>query len=215
MLIVHHLSNSLAERVVWACEELGLDYELRRHDRDADTRLAPVDLKKLHPMGTAPVLVDGEVVLAESAAIVDYLVQRHGGGRLALPPDHPRFADYLFWLHFTNGSLQPAIGRVLMLRLSKPVPEATLASWRSKLDLALRQMDDRLRDNVWLAGADFTAAEVMAVFSLTTMRRFEPLDLTPYPHIVAWLQRIGVRPAYIRAMEKAEPGRAPLLSAIP
>ena len=108
MLTVHHLGISQSERIVWLCEELGILYELKRYDRDATTRLAPAEYKALHPMGTAPIVTDGSVVLAESGAIMEYIIGKYGQGRLAVGPDKPNFADYLFWFHFANGSMMPS-----------------------------------------------------------------------------------------------------------
>ena len=107
MLTVHHLGVSQSERIVWLCEELGLDYQLVRHDRDSVTRLAPESYKALHPSGTAPVIEEDGVVLSETGAIVDYILARHGGAALTVPADDPAFPDYLFWLHFANGSMMP------------------------------------------------------------------------------------------------------------
>ena len=106
MLTVHHLGKSQSERVVWLCEELGIPYELKRYARDPVTMLAPAEYKALHPIGTAPVITDGDFVLAESGAIVDYIMAKYGNGRLALRPDHPDFAQFLYWFHFANGTLQ-------------------------------------------------------------------------------------------------------------
>ncbi len=111
MLTVHHLGKSQSERIVWLCEELGIPYDLKVYDRDAVTRLAPPEYKALHPLGAAPVMQDGDVLLAESGAIVEYIVAKHGKGRLTLAPDHPDFAQFLYWFHFANGTLQPATGR--------------------------------------------------------------------------------------------------------
>ncbi len=108
MLTVHHLGVSQSERIVWLCEELEIEYQLKSYDRNPQTRLAPADYKALHPIQTAPVITDGELVLAESGAIVEYIIHRHGRGRLALPPSHPNYADYLFWFHFANGSMTPS-----------------------------------------------------------------------------------------------------------
>src|SRR3954454_15593067 len=104
MLIVHHLGKSQSERIVWLCEELAIPYELKRYTRDAVTMLAPADYKALHPIGSAPVITDGGLVLAASGAVVDYIIAKYGQGRLALKPDHPDFADYLYWMHFANGT---------------------------------------------------------------------------------------------------------------
>ncbi|MDE2453671.1 MAG: glutathione S-transferase family protein [Burkholderiales bacterium] len=212
MLKIHHLGRSQSERIVWLCEELGLDYELQHHQRDPVTMLAPPGLKALHPMGAAPVIVDGERVLAESAAVAEYLIQRHGGGRLALAPEHPDYADYLYWFHFANGNLQPAMGRCMVLgRLSLAADDPTHAAMKARLERALAWIDKRLGQVPWLAGAEFTAADIMSVFSLTTMRLFHPVDLAPYANIRAYLARVGAREAYRRAMAKGDPGFAPML----
>lgn len=212
MLTVHHLGRSQSERILWLCEELGIPYEMTRHERDPVTQLSPPALKALHPLGAAPVIVDGDTVLAESGAIVEYLIARHGGGRLAPGPSHPRFADYLYWFHFANGNLQPNMGRNMVLRrLDLPADDPTLVAMRGRLDRALASMDARLGEAAFLAGDEFTAANIMNVFSLTTMRLFMPVDLAPYPHIGAYLRRIGARPAYRRAMQKGDPDLAPMI----
>jgi glutathione S-transferase len=214
VLTVHHLQTSQSERIVWLCEELGIAYQLKRYLRDPVTRLPPHDLKSLHPMGLAPVITDRNLVLGESAAIADYLIHRHGGGRLAVSVSDPGYADYLYWFHFANGSLQPTLGRLLGLRrLNLSDDHPVVAPSRTRLAAALHMLEARLAVQPWLAGAQFTAAEVMTGFSLTTMRMFEPVDLSPYPHILSWLGRIGERPAYLRALELAEPGMVPALRA--
>ena len=213
MLIVHHLGRSQSERVVWLCEELGIPYELKVHARDPATMLAPPELKALHPMEAAPVLIDGDLVLAESGAIVEYVVGRHGGGRLAVGPDAPNYADYLYWLHFTNATLQAALGRNMIVnRLAVDPANPLAAAMRGRIDRALALVEARLGAVPYLAGQDLSAADIMIVFCLTTMRLFTPFDLGPYPNILAYLQRIGARPAYRRAIEKGDPDMVPMLS---
>ncbi len=213
MLTIHHLGRSQSERIVWLCEELGLPYELKHYDRDAVSKLSPPELRALHPLGAAPVITEGGLLLAESGAIVDYILAKYGEGRLALGPDHPDFATYLYWLHFANGNLQPNMGRNMILRrLELPADNAILLSTRERLERVLTLLETRLGEAAYLAGAEFTAADIMTVFSLTTMRIFMPLDLSPYPNILAYLQRIGQRPAYQRAMAKGDPGFTPMLS---
>ncbi|HXD39531.1 MAG TPA: glutathione S-transferase family protein [Ramlibacter sp.] len=213
MLIVHHLGRSQSERIVWLCEELGLSYELKRYDRDPKTMLAPPEYKALHPLGAAPVMTDGDIVLAESGAIVEYLITKHGGGRLALPPAHPDYAQYVYWFHFANSTLQPVMGRNLVLARAKlPADNPVLLWTKARQELALNFLDARLRDLDYLAGRELTAADIMIVFSLTTMRYFLPADLTPYPHVLQYLRRIGEREAYRRAMRKSDPDMAPLLT---
>ncbi len=211
MLIVHHLGKSQSERIVWLCEELGIPYELKHYTRDAVTQLSPPELVALTPLGTAPVITDGSLVLAESGAIVDYLLARHGNGRLVFGPTHPEFATYLFWFHYANGNLQPNMGRNMVLsRLDLPPDHPMRSRLFGRLHLALAMVDKRLGEVEYLAG-EFTAADVMTVFSLTTMRYFMPLDLKPYPNILAYLQRVSRREAYQRAMQKGDPGMRLLL----
>ena len=213
MLTIHHLGKSQSERIIWLCEELGVPYELKRYQRDAVTILSPPELKALHPLGAAPVITDGELLLAESGAIIEYIIAKHGGGRLALAPAHPDFAAYLYWFHFANANLQPHIGRNMLLHRLKLAPdEPTMAMTRFRLDRALGLVDARLGSAAYLAGSELTAADIMIVFSLTTMRNFFPFDLTPYSHIRAYLSRIGMREAYQRAMHKGDPDLVPLLS---
>src|ERR1700752_776809 len=115
MLTVHHLGKSQSERIVWLCEELEIPYELKRYTRDKMTLLAPPDYKALHPMEAAPVVTDGNLVLAESGAIVQYIIVKYGGVRLMLRTDDPDFADFLYWFHFANSTLQPSLGRLMVL----------------------------------------------------------------------------------------------------
>lgn len=213
MLIVHHLGKSQSERIVWLCEELGLQYDLRQYVRDAVTMLAPPELQQVHALGAAPVITDGEVVLAESGAIVQYLIARYGGGRLAVDAAHPDFPQYLYWFHFSNSNLQPHMGRNMILnRLKLPADNAILLSAQGRLARALELVDQRVGKVTWLAGDEFTAADIMMGFTLSTMRYFTPVDLSPYPGIQSYLGRIGERPAYQRAMRKGDPEMVLLLT---
>jgi glutathione S-transferase len=213
MLTIHHLGRSQSERIIWLCEELGAPYELKRYARDPVTMLSPPELKALHPLGAAPVITDGELVLAESGAIIEYIIATYGGGRLALGPINPDFAQYLYWFHFANANLQSNMGRNLTLRrLKLAEDDPTLVLTKSRLDRGLQLVDARLRGAVYLAGSEFTAADIMIVFSLTTMRIFLPFDLGLYPCIKAYLRRIGERAAYQSAMRKGDPDLVPLLS---
>jgi len=213
MLTVHHLGKSQSERIVWLCEELGIPYELKCYTRDSVTMLAPPDYKALHPIGAAPVITDGDLLLAESGAIVDYIIAKYGSGRLVLRADDPDFAQFLYWFHFANGTLQSGMGRLMLLnRLKLTDDNPMLAAIRARVDRAFDLVDARVRDVEYLAGSSFTTADIMAVFSLTTMRYFQPYDLARAPNVVKYLGRIGARPAYRRAMEKGDPGMALLLS---
>jgi glutathione S-transferase len=213
MLKIHHLGHSQSERVVWLCEELGLSYELQRYTRDPVTILSPPELKALHPLGAAPLMEDGDLLLAESAAIVEYIIVKHGGGRLKLGPEHRDYATFLYWFHFSNGNLQPVMGRLMIVSRAKlPADHPVQVSVQGRLDRLMALVEARLGETPYLAGQEFTAADIMSVFSFTTMRLFQPVDLAPYPNVRAYLRRIGERPAYRRAMALGDPDLTPLLS---
>ena len=158
-------------------------------------------------------ITDGDLVLAESGAIVDYIMAKYGQGRLVLGPDDPDFAQFLYWFHFANGTLQAGMGRLMILnRLKLAADNPMLLATRARVDRAFDLVDARLREVEYLAGRTFTTADIMMGFSLTTMRYFQPYDLSRCPSVVAYLGRIGARQAYRRAMEKGDPGMALLLS---
>jgi glutathione S-transferase len=166
MITVHHLGVSQSERAVWLCEELAIPYQLRRYDRDPTTHLAPADYKALHPMGIAPVITDGALVLAESGAILEYVIAKYGNGRLAVRPDQPNFADYLFWFHFANGTMMPSeMGGVIssMLGLEEGNPIMTMLKDRSERAFSL--VERRLGDVPYFAGNEFTAGRHHDVIS--------------------------------------------------
>jgi glutathione S-transferase len=211
MLTVHHLGISQSERIVWLCEELELPYKLVRYDRDPVTRLAPPEYKALHPFGTAPVITDGDFVLAESGAIIEYILAKHGNGRLVVAPDRPEFADYLFWLHFANASMMPSMMIDIILSMTGTSDQDTLRILRARADRGFDMINRTLDSRSYFAGGSLTAADIIMLFPLTTMRHFVPRDLSPYPNIRAYLKRVGARPAYQRAMKKADPALTPLL----
>lgn len=211
-LTLHHLGHSQSERIIWLAEELGLDYNYVFHKRDPI--FAPQSLKDLHPAGTAPVLEEDEsspigskVKLAESGAIVDYIIAVHGDGRLArTPKDGEEYADYLEWYHFANGSFQPALYRILMTRAldpNSPVVERSMQKWQSLVSM----VEARLAETgAYLVGPELTAADIMIFVTLTTMRGFAPVEFDTEKHknILAYLQRVGERPAYRKAMKICE-----------
>ena len=175
--------------------------------------LAPAKYKALHPLGAAPVIADGDMVLAETGAIMEYIIARYGSGRFAVGADDPAYADYLYWFHFVNGTLQPALGRTLVLsRAGVAADSPVLLATAERRHRALSAVDSRLGEAPYLAGEAFTAADMMIVFTLTTMRYFIPFDLGLYPHVLDYLRRVGARPAYRVAMEKSDPGMDLLLA---
>jgi glutathione S-transferase len=211
MLTVHHLGISQSERIVWLCEELGLDYQLKRYDRRADNRLAPDDYKALHPMGIAPVITDGDLVLGESGAICDYICGRYGGGTLAPGPNDPDFADHLFWFHWSNGTFMATLMMQLVLAGGggDSNPASVFVNDRSRRGWTM--VETRLGEAPFFGGRNLTTADIMMVYCLTTSRAFRNLPIDDYPNLRAYLARIGERPAYQRAMAKAEPGMTPML----
>ena len=205
MLTVHHLGISQSERIVWLCEELEIPYQLIHYDRVPATRAAPPEYKALHPYGTAPVITDGDVVLPESGAIVEYIVARYGAGRLAAQPSDPEFPQYLFWLHFANASFLP--GELMRLLSHSGVgPHHILDAFENRASRAIAMVEKRLGEADYFAGDKFSAADIMMFFTLTTMRMAMPRDLGPLPNTRAYVKRVGARPAYLRAKEKGDPG---------
>jgi glutathione S-transferase len=209
MLTVHHLRISQSERIVWLCEELGLDYDLKLYTRRSDNNLAPDEYKALHPMGIAPVITDGDLVLGESGAICEYIDRKYGGSRLSPGPDNPDFADHLFWFHFSNATFMTngMMGLVARRLGADPLPDFVADRTGKAWALA----EARLGGAAFFGGSQLTTADIMMGFSLTTSRMFGGTDLGSFPNIAAYLQRIGQRPAYVRAMEKCEPGMTPKL----
>jgi glutathione S-transferase len=205
MITIYHLDTSRSERIVWLMEELGLEYKIELFQREPNGA-APDALKLIHPLGRAPVIRDGDTVLAESGAIVDYIVHRYGGDRLAVQPMAPEYARYLYWLHFAEGSLMSVL--IVPLVLTR-VPDGSTSPAGVRVLTRMKQtlsfIDLALADVPYFAGEAFTAADVMMTFPFTTMRHFLDYDLAPYPNILAYLKRIESRPAYRKAMAVAGP----------
>ncbi|KAL5415659.1 hypothetical protein PMIN04_008479 [Paraphaeosphaeria minitans] len=209
-LTVHHLQVGQGERIPFLLEELGIPYEVKLYQRSPF--LAPPELKEKHPMGASPLLEDATsdpenpLLLAESGAIVEYVINKYGNGRLSLPPTHSSYADYVYWLHFSNGNLQPTIFRKFYARMfGLDEQDQRYQDTDERVKRAVGHLNNCLQSNDYLAGDEFTAADVMATWCFTTMRRFMPMDLTEYPGITAWLKRVTARPAYQRAMTKCDP----------
>lgn len=213
MLTVHHLGISQSERIVWLCEELGIPYELKRYERDPVTRLAPAEYKALHPVGTAPIISDGDVVMPESGAIMDYIIAKYGKGRLSVSADKPNFADYVFWFHYANGSMMP---NLMMNMFASMVggdqDNAVMQSLKNRSKTGYELIEKRLGENPYFAGQEFTAADIIMFFTVTTMRQYGGVDVSSFPNLRAYLKRVGERPAYQRAMAKGDPGMALNLS---
>jgi glutathione S-transferase len=205
MITIYHLGVSQSDRVVWLAEELGLPYQIEWFHRQADM-LAPPGLAKVHPLGRAPVIRDGELVLAESGAIVEYLAMRYGGGRLIVASHAANYADYLFWLHLAPGTLMP----FLMLQMTVQVGAAArdhgmIRHIADQLDTLYDLYENRLATVQYLAGNELTLADIMSAFAFTAMANYGGRDLEKYPNVRTYAQRLQSRPAYVRAMAIAGP----------
>jgi len=214
MIVVHHLNNSRSQRILWLLEELGLEYEIKRYQRDPKTMLAPPELKAVHPLGKSPVITDGDVVVAESGAIIEYLVER-AGARLVPAAGTPARLRYRHFLHYAEGSMMPP----LLLKLvfdkveSGPLPFFVKPIARGiaqkvkgsfvlpQIALHLGYLEAELGKHPWFAGEEFTAADIALSFPLEAAAARGGLN-DKYPRLVDFLQRIHARPAYVRALAR-------------
>lgn len=200
MLTVHHLNNSRSQRILWLLEELELEYRIESYQRDAETSLAPPELLAVHPLGKSPVLTDGEETVIESAAIIDYIVRRHGGGRLAPEPGTSEHEQYLQWLHYSEGS---AMLPLMLKMYTGRLPDGGAALQPridSELDNHLGYMDTRLSGADWFVGDTFSAADVQLSFIPQISRLLYSLDA--FPNLQGFLERVHARPAYRRALDR-------------
>ncbi|HXZ50753.1 MAG TPA: glutathione S-transferase [Burkholderiales bacterium] len=218
MIVVHHLNNSRSQRVLWLLEELGLAYEVKRYQRDAKTMLAPPELRQVHPLGKSPVITDGELTLAESGAILEYLVERYGAGRLAPAPGTPERLRYRYWMHYAEGSLMPPLLLKLVFNRVESAPMPFFArpvargiARRMKQSFIdpqivrhLDYLEAELGKYTWFAGADFSAADIQMSFPLEAAAARGGLD-AGRPRLMGFLERIHARPAYRRALEAGGP----------
>jgi glutathione S-transferase len=203
MLVVHHLNDSRSQRILWLLEELGAPYEIKFYQRDAATRLAPPELKDVHPLGKSPVITDGAVTIAESGAIVDYIVRTYGKGAFGPPAGAVEAETYNEWLHYAEGSaMLPLMLNMYVMRLGEagaplqPRIQSEMANHLSYVEGALAGRD-------WLMGQDLTGADIQMSFVGEVARAFGQMD--KYPNIKGWVERFQARPAYQRGLEKGGP----------
>lgn len=200
---VHHLNESRSQRILWMLEELALDYEIVPYQRDAVTRLAPPELKKIHPLGKSPVIEDKGRVIAESGAILDYLARWHGGAKFCFAPDDPQWPDYLHWMHYAEGSaMLPLMLNLYTMRLGE-AGAPLLPRIQSEIDNHLGYVDGALTGKEFIVGDRFTAADVQMSFVGEVGRAFGKLG--PFPALDAHVTRMHARPAYKRAIERGGP----------
>ncbi|ALL67829.1 Glutathione S-transferase [Paraburkholderia caribensis MBA4] len=223
MLTVHHLNNSRSQRVLWLLEELGVPYEIKRYERDPKTMLAPPELRAVHPLGKSPVVTDDGQTLAESAAILEYLLERYGQGRFEPAAGTPERQTFRYWMHYAEGSAMPPlllklvalrIGSAPMPFFAKPIAKkisSTLQSTFIDPQIALHMgfIEDSLRTTGWFAGNEFTAADIQMSFPLEAATARGNRDVK-YPSVARFLDTIHARPAYQRALERG--GKYDLLS---
>lgn len=219
MITVHHLENSRSQRVLWLLEELGLQYRVKRYARDAETKLAPASLRKVHPLGKSPVITDGELTVAESGAIIEYLVGRYGADSGLLPAEGtPERLRCSYWLHYAEGSAMPPLLLSLIFRkmpdapmpfFVRPVVRGIAGKVQQsfvgpQLALHLDFMESELGRAEWFAGDAFTAADIQMSFPIEAAGAAGLLGDTR-PRLQAFLERIAARPAYQRALKKGGP----------
>lgn len=218
MLTVHHLNNSRSQRVLWLLEELGVPYEIKRYQRNAQTMLAPPELRAVHPLGKSPVITDDDLTLPESGAIVEYLAERYGDGRFIPKAGTPERQRYTYWMHFAEGSaMPPLLMKLIFDRISGPAtpaivrPIARMIAKRvldmnvmPNINRQLDFMEGELGKHKWFAGDEFSAADIQMSFPLEAAASRGGLD-TSRPKLWAFLQTIHARPAYQRAIEKGGP----------
>uniref|UniRef100_B0SZ81 glutathione transferase n=1 Tax=Caulobacter sp. (strain K31) TaxID=366602 RepID=B0SZ81_CAUSK len=216
MITVHHLNNSRSQRVLWLLEELGVPYEVRRYERDAQTMLAPPELRAIHPLGKSPVITDGDKVIAETGAIIDYIIETYGQGRLIPPAGTPERLRYTYWLHYAEGSaMTPLLLKLVFTALPARAPgllkglvKAVAAKAQSgfvdpQLKSHIDYWDAELSKTAWFAGPDFTAADIMMSFPLEAGA--SRAGAGSRPKVRAFLDRIHARPAYQKALERGGP----------
>jgi len=218
MIVVHHLNNSRSQRVLWLLEELELPYEIKFYQRDPNTMLAPPSLRAVHPLGKSPVLTEDGATLAESGAILEYLLERHGGGRFIPAAGTPERLRFTYWLHYAEGSaMSPLLLNLLFRRLpTQPMPffvkpvvrglsQKVLATFVGpQLKTHFDYMESELGKSTWFAGNEFTAADIQMSFAVEAGQARGVVG-TDRPKLLAWLDRIHARPAYQRALQKGGP----------
>lgn len=202
MIVVHHLNNSRSQRVLWLLEELGLEYEIKRYERDAKTMLAPTSLHQVHPLGKSPVITDADVTLAESGAIIEYLVGRYGNGRLVPAPGTKEHLRYTYWLHYAEGSAMPPLVMKIVFDLFGAGDSGALSEFiASQLKLHFDYMEGELRKSTWFVGEEFTAADIQMSFPLEATAMIAE-QIESRPKLNEFLERIHARSAYKRALER-------------
>ena len=202
MIVVHHLNNSRSQRVLWLLEELAIEYEIKRYERDTETMLAPTSLRQVHPLGKSPVITDGEDTIAESGAIIEYLMDRYGNGRLIPAPGTPERLRYTYWLHYAEGSaMPPLLLRLIFNNFGIGDSNAMDGFIAPQIKLHFDYIEGELHKSTWFVGEEFTAADIQMSFPLELLATVAP-HVESRPKLKEFLARIHARPAYKRALER-------------
>ena len=200
MIVVHHLNDSRSQRILWLLEELGIPYEIKPYQRDAQTRLAPPELKKVHPLGKSPVITDGNRTIIESGAIIDYLIRRHGRGRLQPAPETPAYDEYVQWMHYAEGSaMLPLMLNLYAMRLGEAAAPL-MPRIEDEIANHLGYIDSALKGRQFLVGDSLTGADIQMSFVGEVAGAFG--KRAQYPNLDAWTRRLHERPAYKKALER-------------
>jgi glutathione S-transferase len=200
MLTVHHLNDSRSQRILWLLEELGTPYEMKHYQRNATTRLAPPELTGIHPLGKSPVITDGDIKIAESGAIVDYIIRRYGKGAMMPAPDSAAYEAYNEWLHYSEGSAMLPLMLNLYVSRLKEAGAPLHPRIDSEIANHLGYVDGALKGREFFIGPSLTGADIQMSFVGDMAKVFEKLG--PYPNLAAWLSRMHARPAFRRSIEK-------------
>jgi len=204
MITVHHLNDSRSDRILWLLEELGVPYEIKKYERDAMTRYAPAALKAVHPLGKSPVVTDGDRTIAESGAIIDYVIRRYGGGRLQPEPASPLYDQYVHWLHYAEGSATvPLLLQMYTMLMGGGAAPPLQKRIDEEIANHLGYLDRTLAGREFIVGNEFTGADVQITFVAEMATLLGPIG--PYSNLRSYLTRMHARPAYRRAIERGGP----------
>lgn len=201
-IVVHHLNNSRSQRVLWLLEELGIEYDIKFYERDPKTMLAPASLRQVHPLGKSPVITDAQVTVAESGAIIEYIVERYGNGQLIPKSGTPERLRYTYWLHYAEGSaMPPLVMNLIFSRFGAEDNRANEAFIAPQIKLHFDYIEAELGKSTWFVGEEFSAADIQMSFPLELVAMQAEL-IESRPKIKQFIERIHARPAYKRALER-------------
>lgn len=218
MIVLHHLEHSRSQRIIWLLEELGVEYDIQRYERDKETYLAPASLKKIHPLGKSPVITDGDKTIAESGLIVEYLIRRYGRERLMPSEDSDDYWDYLYWMHYAEGSLMPLmVMSLIFTRIEtapvpffvKPIAKGIVNKVRASfihpnIDTHMQHIENHLNGRQWFVGEQLSGADIQMIFPLEAALN-RGVDGSRYPNIQRFVNHVHGLDHYKTALQKGGP----------